>query len=1117
MALELQLLQQVEISNMSDEMILTKKSNENPTDVVDQSALSQAEDSKAPDYQLLERNLKVAGELVDDIILKKYLYNLSDMEVVPLDNSMKQISDIRIFKITQMVYQKEEFSIYKFASVFNSVQNLNCGVFIIIDSNGSKNDFYMGVRSHDNLRTVKSLKDTLKNSLCGQFPGVRTEDLLDSDAESLISGFSKKNIASVSCVSNSKKKDITDNKAFVQGLEKLTMAMQGQKYTAIILAKSTPVEQLEEIKHAYETIYTQLSPFANMQISYGTNTAISISDSFSHGVTTGKSYSRTKNYQHGNSHTHSDSQSYSESKPDTISAAVKFIGGAALGAAAIATAPLTGGASLAAAGAIAAGNAMLSGVPQKTKTKGNSTSENYSTNNSESSGFSEGDSESESDTLTNSNSTSQGTSDNLQLTMCNKDIINTLEKIDNQLKRINECESFGMWECAAYFLSDYQETAEMAAGTYKALVSGENSGIETSAINYWGKNNKEALLLLDEYITNFIHPIFRYDSAESPMSVTASSLVSGNELAIQMGLPRSSVCGFPVIEHAEFGKEAIRTSRVKNDRSFIIGKIYNMGHTMSTDVRLHLDSLTMHTFVTGSTGSGKSNTVYEILNATHNIFNIPFLVIEPAKGEYKSVFGNMADVSVYGTNPRKSELLRINPFSFPDDIHILEHLDRLVEIFNVCWPMYAAMPAILKEAIQNAYVTVGWDIRNSVNPKGKVFPNFKDVLEQIEKVINSSSYSSDSKGDYTGALLTRVNSLTTGLNSLIFCSDEIDDAELFDKSAVIDLSRVGSTETKALIMGLLIMKLNEYRMVSGKRNSPLTHLTVLEEAHNLLRRTSTEQSAEGSNLLGKSVEMLSNSIAELRTYGEGFIIADQSPNLMDMSVIRNTNTKIILRLPDKNDRDLVGYAASLNNEQISELSKLENGVAAIYQNDWIEPVLVKVTKCDLAESDYEYDGSASDVDKADVLMNLMKLMLCGVLKEKPEFDTSVIYQNIDKIGLTYLNREYVIDLLDEYRSSGKLELWDNENITELSRKITDVLGIRNRIENTVLNANDFSELSSELSNIASEVIPNSSVDIKAALTECLMKDMSMQADERNIREGIYNEWHRRMADEAVII
>ncbi len=360
------------------------------------------------------------------------------------------------------INQKEEFSIYKFASVFNSVQNLNCGVFVIIDSNGNKTDFYMGVRSHDNIRTIKSLKDTLKNSLLGQFPGVRTEDLLDSDAESLISGFSKKNVTAVSCVANGKKNDISDNKAFVQGLEKLTLAMQGQKYTAIILAKSTPVEQLEEIKHAYETIYTQLSPFANMQVSYGTNTAISISDSFSHGVTTGTNYSKSKSYQHGSSYTHSDSKSYSESKTDTISSAVKFIGGAALSAAAIATAPLTGGASLAAAGAISAGSAMLSGIPQKNKTHGTSSSDSYSTSSSESSGFSEGSSESESNTQTNSNSISQGTSDNLQLTMSNKDIINTLEKIDEQLKRINECESFGMWECAAYFLSDYQETAEMA-------------------------------------------------------------------------------------------------------------------------------------------------------------------------------------------------------------------------------------------------------------------------------------------------------------------------------------------------------------------------------------------------------------------------------------------------------------------------------------------------------------------------------------------------------------------------------------------------------------------------------------------------------------------------------
>ena len=308
--------------------------------------------------------------------------------------------------------------------------------------------------------------------------------------------------------------------------------------------------------------------------------------------------------------------------------------------------------------------------------------------------------------------------------------------------------------------------------------------------------------------------------------------------------------------------------------------------------------------------------------------------------------GQNDNVTVYGTNPLKndSELLRINPFSFPvGEIHILEHLDRLVEIFNVCWPMYAAMPAILKDAIERAYVCAGWDLIKSENKySNELFPTFKDLMIQIKQVLDESEYSNDNKGDYTGALVTRIKSLTNGINGLIFQSDEIAPAKLFDENVVVDLSRVGSSETKSLIMGILVLKLQEHRMMNAKPDSDLTHVTVLEEAHNLLRRTSTEQSSESSNLLGKSVEMLSNAIAEMRTYGEGFIIADQSPGLLDMSVIRNTNTKIIMRLPDYSDRELVGKAAGLNDNQVVECARLEKGVAAITQSDWVEPVLCKI-------------------------------------------------------------------------------------------------------------------------------------------------------------------------------
>ena len=258
---------------------------------------------------------------------------------------------------------------------------------------------------------------------------------------------------------------------------------------------------------------------------------------------------------------------------------------------------------------------------------------------------------------------------------------------------------------------------------------------------------------------------------------------------------------------------------------------------------------------------------------------------------------------------------------------------------------------------------------------------FADVARNIREIIDSSEYDAENKGAYKGSLLTRLQSLTNGINGMIFTCDDISDRDLFDRNVIIDLSRVGSSETKSLIMGMLVLKLQEYRMAGAAgMNSELNHITVLEEAHNLLKRTSTEISSESANLMGKSVEMLANAIAEMRTYGEGFIIADQAPGLLDLSVIRNTNTKIIMRLPDRSDRELVGGAANLNDDQIVELAKLPCGVAAIYQNEWIQPVLCKVNKFEMPQEMYsyspdnegpqtDYDGSMAAESLLDCIMN----------------------------------------------------------------------------------------------------------------------------------------------------
>ena len=558
-----------------------------------------------------------------------------------------------------------------------------------------------------------------------------------------------------------------------------------------------------------------------------------------------------------------------------------------------------------------------------------------------------------------------GKNEGITQTFTNFNIKHALDLLENQMERLEQSTALGMWDFAAYVLSEEYDVANNVAHSYLALTLGEDSYMSKSAINVWKGNveeEKEVAKEIAGYIRELRHPLFGLkqdmiieDRAFNvyPSIVTATTSLSGKELAYSLNFPQKSIAGLPVIECAEFGRNVVTYDLAyENSEQLELGNIFHMNHIEENRVELAKKSLASHTFITGSTGSGKSNTVYQLIEKARKK-NVKFLVVEPAKGEYKHVFGTYKDVSVFGTNPSLTPILRINPFSFPEGVHVLEHLDRLVEIFNVCWPMYAAMPAVLKSAVEKSYKDCGWDMIRSENTYGEVlYPSFADVAKNIKEIIDNSEFDKDNKGAYKGSLLTRLESLTNGINGMIFTCDEISNEALFDENVIVDLSRVGSSETKSLIMGMLVLKLQEYRMTSNAMNVELKHITVLEEAHNLLKKTSTEQSSESANLIGKSVEMLTNAIAEMRTYGEGFIIADQAPGLLDMSVIRNTNTKIIMRLPDQTDRELVGRAANLNEDQITELAKLPCGVAAVYQNEWVQPVLCKIDKHKTVDKEY---------------------------------------------------------------------------------------------------------------------------------------------------------------------
>lgn len=942
---------------------------------MDNTAIVSVQEQKQ--MQLLNSGLITA----DRFINKNYLINIAEQNVVPLADLEKSTNSIRLFQIIKLVYDKTENINDKLISVYSALQNVDSSALLVISGNGKEVTFYIGIRSLDNAATASKI---LEKSFVGNFPGSTLRSMKNGEIAEVMESVSKtenyNTSRNVSCVTVIPSMRDDDKDKFVQGIEKFIDTMQGERFTVVFIAKPVGKEELEMRKRGFEELYSSLSPFIKTSLAYGENYSKAVTsgmfENFSHSVNNSISNTTGRNSSKNSSQTHGTSSGTN-------------IGGGGFGVSSGRTSSSTSG---------------------------------YSSGSSWSKSVTEGTADTTGTGTNQSDTETRGNTRTLTVEHQNKSVAVLLDKIDEQLERIKACEAFGVWECSGYFVADDIQTSVVAANAYKALMLGDDTDVENSFVNVWGIRTPQNTERVLEYLQYGMHPVVEIspELGFEMQYVTPANFISGKELPLLMGLPQKSVTGLTVSNIAEFGRNVFIQNERPNQKLIQLGRVHHMGNTEDSVVNLDLNSFTSHCFITGSTGSGKSNTTYGLLEKFLQN-NIPFLVIEPAKGEYKEAFGAVEGINVFSTNPRIGQMLKLNPFRFDKNIHILEHLDRLIEIFNACWEMYAAMPAILKEAVEKIYIEKGWDLLNSVYMKDgeAVYPTFSDLMKTLPNVINNSGYSSDTKGDYIGALVTRVTSLTNGISGQIFCdSYDISDDVMFDENTIVDLSRVGSTETKSLIMGILVLKLSEYRMANAEQaNSGLRHITVLEEAHNLLKRT--QPGAAGSNVVGKSVEMICNSIAEMRTYGEGFIIVDQSPTAVDIAAIKNTNTKILMRLPEKGDCEAVGNAAGLNDEQIREMSKLGTGIAVVMQNNWLEAVLTHV---DAFSNRYEKKIQLADMDSIRKLKGavVQELMLQYIVEKKMDLDK--MYAIIDAVDAVFYKKEemrccmrYVIQRLQKGR------------------------------------------------------------------------------------------------------
>lgn len=945
----------------------------------------------------------------DTVITKSYLSELTSYDVVPCTNG--QIPNMRWIKVNEIVYEKDEFFVDKMSMLYNALHSSARNICFLLrrgycKDNKSAVEVFMGTTDISGVNNVSG--DMLQRGLKGLFPGVSAE--ISGDVIQELKGSLDKTFA-ISCVSGVASLREDDKKErFVQGLEKLLDSTSGLKFTVCFVAEQVADSECSSILSNYENLYSAISPMAEMQLSFSQSETSGVSETNSKNFTetVGNSLSKTITKGTAYSKSHTENSGKGNFKNVGVGVHLGPVG-------------LQGG----------IGTNEFEG---KADTEGRTDSNALSTQEAITRALAVAVLQGKGSHRDNQESRSH------QITFQNRRVKHYQDLLDKEIDRLQNALPYGLWSMGTYFIAEDDTTATALAGLYKGCIVGDESNSQVFTVNNWSKHDDKTKVIA-QHLLACQHPRF---VLPSKIEVSSGSLVSSKELAIHMSFPQTSVPGILVREEIPFGREVKSNTELDETNSINIGNILHLGEVSNLPVRLSLDELSKHMFVTGSTGSGKSNTMYLILSQLKQR-GVKFMIVEPAKGEYKHIFGNDEDVTVYSNSPKCGKLLQINPFAFPyKSVDLLEHVDRLVGIFNACWPMYAAMPSVLKKSIVLAYEKCGWNLLLSENKYKKanepVYPTIEDVLYCLKDYINNSEYSNETKGDYKGALETRLSDLNTGLLGLIFSGEPIPDNELFNQNSIIDLSRIGSAETKALIMGFMVMKLNEFRMSEGSMNRKLNHVTILEEAHNLLKKTSTEQSQESANLTGKSVEMISNSIAEMRTYGEGFIIVDQSPSLLDTSAIRNTNTKIVMALPEGSDRTTAGKSMALSEDQTEQIAKQHVGEAIVYQNSWEEAVQCKIHEyrykdCNRYTKQYSMPTVAQRVARVEVLNFLLHNLV-----NKP-----IDFQQVDKFiendVIPSSLRIRLLEILREYKTQKTVSLWEKRNFHKLMTIVSDYLNI----------------------------------------------------------------------------
>lgn len=596
----------------------------------------------------------------------------------------------------------------------------------------------------------------------------------------------------------------------------------------------------------------------------------------------------------------------------------------------------------------------------KSKTEGTnkSTSENHGDSN-DSHGKSRGTSNSKSESKTEQEGETDTLSQNASRKFENKKITEIIEYFKKVLtERINTALTKGLFKTAVYtFASDKLELMKLQNNIISIFQGDESSFCSLHPVIV--DETDEKLSELRKKIASC--RILEQDFSDGDMllpvinstpcmenKLSFATYLTPKEISIVAGIPTKEVNGISLRESVEFG---VNIPQQQDDKKIELGFILDRGSELKQNkVWLTKSDLNKHIFVAGVTGAGKTVTCQKILLES----KCPWCVIEPAKTEYRCLTNKKDDkIRVFTLGNENCSPFRLNPFELMHGETVSAHADMLKAAFTASFSMEAAMPQLVEEAVYDAYDKKNWDIEDTFDGENenREFPNMGDFLSSLESVCRNKNFGDRLQGEYLGSLVARFKSLTLGnKGAMLNCRKSIFNfEELIEQKIVFELEELKDPADKAFLMSLILMKLAHAAKLKYKNDKNFRHITLIEEAHRVLSKP--EPGVADSKKYG--VQVFADMIAEVRKYGESFIITDQIPAQLTPEVIKNTNTKIIHKIFAKDDKEIVGNTMALNDKQKDYLSKMKVGEAVMFSQGWDKAVNVKITMAaeHLAEPD----------------------------------------------------------------------------------------------------------------------------------------------------------------------